>query len=73
MKCCKKKTDLNFNNLLAQSQVTEESYLQALIETSCKTSIILERNPSDCFLNNYNIALLSIWKANMDIQYVTDP
>ncbi|XP_062607978.1 uncharacterized protein LOC134269784, partial [Saccostrea cucullata] len=65
--------NLTFNELLTKSEVTENCYLQALRETSSKITIILERNPSECFINNYNPDLLSIWKANMDIQYVTDP
>lgn len=32
----KKNPDLSFDDLLANSQVTEERYLQALKETSCK-------------------------------------
>lgn len=46
--------------------------MQALMETSSKTAIILKRNPSESFVN-YNPDSLSIWKANMDIQFVTDP
>lgn len=63
---------MSFDELLTNSQVTEERYLQALKETSCKT-IILQRDPLESFVNNYNPDLLSIWKTNMDIQYVTDP
>lgn len=56
----KKNPDLSFNDLLANSQVTEERYLQALKETSCKTTIILQRDPLECFVTNYNQDLLSI-------------
>lgn len=56
----KKNPDLSFDDLLANSQVTEERYLQALKETSCKTTIILQRDPLECFVTNYNQDLLSI-------------
>lgn len=56
----KQNPDLSFDDLLANSQVTEERYLQALKETSCKTTIILQKDPLECFVINYNQDLLSI-------------
>ena len=38
-----------------------------------KTCLVLEREPSDGWINNYNPQLLKVWNANMDIQYVLDP
>ena len=40
---------------------------------SGSTSIILKRKPADTCVNNFNPTILKIWRANMDIQYVTDP
>ncbi|XP_066290966.1 uncharacterized protein [Branchiostoma lanceolatum] len=34
---------------------------------------MLQRDPSDLWVNNYNPHLLRAWNANMDIQYVVDP
>lgn len=64
---------MTLTNLLTECNITKENYMQALRDTASKTTIILQREPKDCFVNNYNQHLLSIWKANMDIQFVTDP
>ncbi len=34
--------------------------------------VVLQRGPDDVYINNYNPWILSLWKANMDIQYVTN-
>ena len=66
-------TTLTLKEILEKCNLTQETYIQALKETTSKTTIILKREPTDCFINNYNQDLLSVWKANMDIQFVTDP
>ena len=32
--------------------------------------VVLKREPSECFVNNYNSSVMLAWQANMDIQYV---
>ena len=61
------------NQLLECASLTEEVYMQALDRFSGSTSIILKRKPADTCVNNFNPTILKIWRANMDIQYVTDP
>ncbi|XP_072232324.1 uncharacterized protein [Leuresthes tenuis] len=39
---------------------------------SKKKSIVLKRNPSEIWVNQYNKDLLRAWQGNMDIQFVTD-
>ena len=50
-----------------------DEYLEALQLISEKTSIVYRRGITEAWINNYNPALLEIWNANMDIQYITDP
>ena len=63
----------SLKQLLECASLTEEAYMQALDRSSGSTSIILKRKPADTSVNNFNPTLLKIWRANMDIQYVTDP
>ena len=32
--------------------------------------VVLKREPSECFINNYNPSVMLAWQANMDIQFV---
>jgi hypothetical protein len=60
------------DELLDRANLTNSTYKHALRNSKNKTSVILKREPKDCFTNNYNPHLLKAWEANMDIQYVTD-
>ena len=63
-------TDLSLHDLLNKAQVTETEYTNAL-EVSCRGSVVLlQREPHECFINNYNPSVMLAWQANMDIQYV---
>ncbi|XP_062597817.1 uncharacterized protein LOC134259232 [Saccostrea cucullata] len=53
--------------------LTQEQYEEAYNMLTKKSSIILERNPSEIWINQYNPCLLKCWDANMDIQFVLDP
>ena len=45
-------------------------YTNAL-EVSCRGSVVLlQREPHECFINNYNHSVMLARQANMDIQYV---
>ena len=60
-------TDLSLTELLDKADVTETEYVDAL-ETSCTGNIVvLQREPHECCINNYNS---SVMLANMDIQFV---
>ena len=63
----------SLKQLLECASLTEEEYMQALDRSSGSTSIILKRKPADTCVNNFNPTILKIWRANIDIQYVTDP
>lgn len=48
-------------------------YEQAFQMITAKQSIVLQRNPNELWINQYNPFLLKCWDANMDIQFVLDP
>ena len=63
-------SDVSLDNLLAKAVVTENEYTNAL-EVSCRGSVVLlQREPNECFVNNYNPSVMLAWQANMDIQFV---
>ena len=63
-------TDLSLTEILDKADVTETEYVDAL-ETSCTGNIIvLQREPHECCINNYNSSVMLAWQANMDIQFV---
>ena len=50
------------------------SYIILLFLNKKKSDrIIMKRKPSEKCVNNYNPTLLKLWKANMDIQLVSNP
>ena len=63
-------TDVSFTELLNKADVTETEYVDAL-ETSCTGNIVvLQREPHECCINNYNPSVMLAWQANIDIQFV---
>ena len=58
--------------LLDHADLTQTDLEDALCRLSTKTSIILKREPKECWINQYNANLLAAWNANLDIQYVVD-
>nr|XP_022298213.1 uncharacterized protein LOC111107339 [Crassostrea virginica] len=64
-----KTTEDIFNNI----NLTQEQYEEAHKSLAKKRSIVLQRNPDELWINQYNPCLLKCWDANMDIQFVLDP
>ena len=63
-------TDLSLADLLDRADVSETDCVEAL-ETSCTCNVVvLKRELGECFINNYNPAVLLAWQANMDVQFV---
>ena len=46
--------------------------MEALQISHKGTNIILKRNPEDVFINACNQDILSLWRGNVDLQYVTN-
>ena len=65
--------DISLEDLLKQSQVDASHYHKALRFTKSGKQVILQRQPSERWINQYNPDILRTWGANMDIQFITDP
>lgn len=59
--------------LLQKAGVAFCDFVNAMNILAKKETVILEREPDECWVNAYNPELLRAWNANMDIQYITDP
>ena len=60
-------TELSLSELLDKAEVTEQEYVDALKLSANSCVVILQREPSECFTNNYNPSVMLAWQANMDI------
>ena len=61
---------ISLEEVLEQAEVTIEEYMEAS-EVSGKANVmVLEREPSECYINNFNGPVMLAWQANMDLQYV---
>ncbi|XP_065942854.1 uncharacterized protein [Magallana gigas] len=63
----------NTEQVFEKLGLTESQYIEAHKRLAKKTSVVLKRNPSELWTNQYNPCLLKCWDANMDIQFVLDP
>ena len=59
--------------LLAQADVTNTKYTNALSLTKRGKAVILGRGTDEIYINCYNKHLLLAWQANFDVQYCVDP
>ena len=62
----------SLDDILAHVKMTEPQYMKALQHSTSNPTIILQRQPWETTINNYNAELLNIWSANLDVQYVTN-
>ncbi|TKS65922.1 ATP-dependent DNA helicase PIF1 [Collichthys lucidus] len=69
------KPDMSFDSTDAFFKclgINQGEFEKAYNICSKKKSIVLKRNATDIWVNQYNKDLLRAWNGNMDIQYVTD-
>ena len=60
------------DELLEKADIDIETYRKILSVKDKAHSVILKRNPCECYINFYNPDLLLAWGANMDLQFVVD-
>ena len=60
------------DDILLKSGLTQGEFEEALCSQAKKISVILKRQPDECWVNQYNPHLLEAWNANIDVQYVVD-
>ena len=64
-------SDVTVGEILDMCDITEEQYDEALQNMQKKLCIVYKRKPSEVNIGPYNTVVLSILKANMNIQFVT--
>lgn len=63
----------SFETMMNKLGMTHDMYIQCLRRSIRHDMIFIKRLPNAVDINNYNKNLLTIWEANVDIQYVLDP
>ena len=68
-----KDTSLTFDEFLKNVNMNEEEYIKMIRSGLKKAKIFLKRAPNEIRINAYNPMIMSLHKANMDIQFILDP
>ena len=64
---------ISMRQFLIDCNLTYDDYIMALRSSISKATVFLKRKSSELTLNSYNKDILIRHRANMDIQYITDP
>ena len=64
--------EIDFKEFLARLKLTCDEYILAIRSSVKSATIFLKRTPSEIRVNAYNPGLIKAWRANMDIQFVTN-
>ena len=64
--------DVSLEDILHKSEISKETYLNALKISQTENTLVLKRNPNEMHINSYNPDILHIWQANMDIKFILD-
>ena len=65
--------EISLDELLDKAKVSFSAYLLGLRICSTGNSVVMQRKPSESWINTYNADIIRVWKANMDLQYILDP
>ena len=65
--------DISIDELLTKANVSHSIYLCGLKMCSARSSIVMQRKPSESWINTYNPDVIRVWRANVDLQFVLDP
>ena len=57
-------------HFLQEINLDTETYMNALKISQRGPNVILRQNPQDVFINACNHDMLSLWRGNVDLQYV---
>ena len=71
--CTHTLANTSLEDLITRAGVPIDTYIRALQFSSGGNSIVLKRKTAECWINNYKLDILRVWRANMDIQYILDP
>jgi hypothetical protein len=66
--------ELSFEGFLVAAQVdTYDDYFNCIRVTLKMKKVFIRRNTNAILTNNYNKKIISMFRSNMDIQYILDP
>ena len=65
--------DISLLRLLQLAGVDPQQYQEVLKTMKSGIKVVLKRQPSERWINQYNPAILKTWRANMDLQFIMDP
>ena len=68
-----KDNSLTFEEFLKHVNMNEEEYIKMIRADLKKAKVFLKRAPNEIRINAYNPMIMSLHKANMDIQFILDP
>lgn len=63
---------ISFEDMLAELELPEAEYYKAVRSKLKSAKIFLSRGSTEVGINAYNVDILHMFEANMDIQYVLD-
>jgi len=64
---------LSFDQFLENIGINEQEYIRAIRVDLKKAKVFLKRAPNEVRINPYNPMIMSLHRANMDIQFIFDP
>ena len=64
---------LTFEEFLKHVNMNEEEYIKMIRADLKKAKVFLKRAPNEIRINAYNPMIMSLHRANMDIQFILDP
>ncbi|XP_062574488.1 uncharacterized protein LOC134236336, partial [Saccostrea cucullata] len=64
--------NISASELLQRAGLTQNEFEKCFCYITKRNTVVLKRNCSEIFTNQYNKHLLRAWNANMDIQYILD-
>ena len=67
------KIQISLDELLSDLNISFDQYKHAFRASISKPTVFLKRNCQELMLNSYNKSIFVRHRANMDIQFVTDP
>jgi hypothetical protein len=66
-------SSLTFDEFLKRIDMNEEEYVKMIRAELKKAKVFLKRAPNEIRINAYNPMIMSLHRANMDIQFILDP
>ena len=68
-----KDNSLTFEEFLKHINMNEQEYIKMIRAELKKAKVFLKRAPNEIRINAYNPVIMSLHRANMDIQFILDP